>query len=102
MIKAILSGAMTNAPMVPDPIFGIQVPVSCPGVPADILSPRKTWKDPAAYDEKARELAAMFATNFRESASGAPVEVRDAGPKLDTGAGPLAARSATVREPVAV
>jgi phosphoenolpyruvate carboxykinase (ATP) len=41
MVKAVLSGAMKDAPMNTDPIFGIGVPVSCPGVPSEILAPRR-------------------------------------------------------------
>ena len=82
MVKAVLSGAMTDAPMKADPVFGINVPQSCPGVPAEILAPRQTWKDPAAYDQKARQLAGMFESNFKENASDAPSEVRQAGPKV--------------------
>ena len=81
MVKAVLSGALTDVPMRPDPVFGIGVPLSCPGVPAEILAPRSTWKDPMAYDLKARELAGMFASNFNENASDAPSEVIEAGPK---------------------
>jgi len=82
MVKAVLSGAMTDAPMKADPVFGISVPQSCPGVPAEILAPRQTWKDPAAYDQRARQLAGMFESNFKENASDAPSEVRQAGPKV--------------------
>jgi len=65
----------------PDPIFGFAVPVSCPGVPEEILNPRNTWKDKAAYDRKAQELAVMFQKNFAENAPDASAEIRDAGPK---------------------
>ncbi len=81
MVKAVLSGSLTDVPMETDPIFGISVPQSCPGVSAEILAPRRTWKDAAAYDRKARELAAMFASNFKENASDAPSDVREGGPK---------------------
>jgi phosphoenolpyruvate carboxykinase (ATP) len=81
MVKAVLSGALADVPMQIDPIFGIGVPESCPGVPTEILTPKRTWKDPAAYDHKAHELAAMFASNFKENAGDAPSEVREAGPK---------------------
>jgi phosphoenolpyruvate carboxykinase (ATP) len=81
MVKALLSGALTEATMQIDPIFGIGVPRSCPGVPAAVLEPRKTWKDAATYDQKARELAGMFESNFKENANDAPDEVRQAGPK---------------------
>ena len=58
------------------------MPTSCPQVPSEVLEPRKTWKDTAAYDRKARELAAMFEKNFKEDASDAPTGVREAGPKV--------------------
>ena len=81
MVKAVLSGALKGASTRPDPIFGFAVPVSCPGVPDDILNPRNTWKDKTAYDCKAQELAAMFQKNFAENAADASAEIRDAGPK---------------------
>jgi phosphoenolpyruvate carboxykinase (ATP) len=102
IVKAVLSGAMKDVPLKSDPIFGIGVPVSCPGVPPEILAPRKTWKDPAAYDKKARELAGMFESNFRENAGDAPDEVRDAGPKIASGPGTPKTKSAMALEPVAV
>ena len=85
-----------------DPIFGIGVPVSCPGVPSEILAPRKTWKDPAAYDKKAHELAGMFESNFKENASDAPIEVREAGPGRVPNSGPNGVRPAAVPAPVPV
>jgi phosphoenolpyruvate carboxykinase (ATP) len=100
MVKAVLSGALKNVPMTTDPIFGISVPVSCPGVPSEILAPRKTWKDPAAYDKKARELAGMFERNFEENASDAPVEVREAGPGHVPAGAMKPAQPAAVLEPV--
>ena len=64
-----------------DPIFNLSVPASCPGVPQEVLNPRSTWKDPAAYDTQARRLAAMFAENFKTFAATAAPDVRDAGPR---------------------
>lgn len=57
------------------------MPVACPGVPDEILSPRDTWQDPTAYDEKARQLAALFRENFQKFEEGASREIRDAAPK---------------------
>src|SRR5690606_24199590 len=60
MVTAALSGALEHAHYVPDPVFGLAVPAKVPGVPSDILAPRATWPDPAAYDAQAAKLAAMF------------------------------------------
>ena len=83
MVRAALSGQLENVEYETDPIFGVSVPTSVPGVPAEILRPRDTWSDAAAYDAKARELAGMFAENFDDYADGVSAEVRAAGPRLE-------------------
>jgi len=80
MIRAALSGELTNVPTVTDPVFGLKVPKSIRDVPAALLSPRTTWADPAAYDAQARTLAQMFAKNFEQFAEGVHESVRNAGP----------------------
>ena len=50
------------------------------GVPTELLSPRKTWSDPAAYDAQARKLAAMFRENFEQYRADVPSSVAAAGP----------------------
>lgn len=82
MVKAILTGALQDASWSPDPIFGISIPDNCPDVPSEILQPRQTWKDKAAYDLKARELAAMFKKNFDENLPDAPAKFEAAGPQI--------------------
>ncbi|MCC6443053.1 MAG: phosphoenolpyruvate carboxykinase [Armatimonadetes bacterium] len=81
MINAALDGNLDDLTYRPDPIFGLDVPESCPGVPSEVLNPRNTWKDPAAYDVKARELAAQFRENFRQFAGPIADAVREYGPK---------------------
>ena len=88
MVRAALSGALDDVPMEKDPVFGIEVPMAVPGVPAEILRPRDTWPDPAAYDTKAQELAAMFAENFEGYADGVSAAVRAAGPRVEPGSAP--------------
>ena len=80
MVRAALSGALDDVPFKPDPVFGLEIPQQCPGVPDEVLIPRDTWADPSAYDTKARQLAAMFTENFAEYAAAASPEVRAAGP----------------------
>ena len=66
MVKAVLNGSLKNIETKKDPIFGVGIPVSCPGIPKEILEPKNTWKDPAAYDKKAKELMEMFEKSFKE------------------------------------
>jgi phosphoenolpyruvate carboxykinase (ATP) len=81
MVTAALSGELNGVTFAKDPIFGLSIPQSCPDVPADVLSPRSTWPNPAAYDAKANHVAGLFAENFakfdRVSAT-----VAAAGPKV--------------------
>jgi phosphoenolpyruvate carboxykinase (ATP) len=52
------------------PIFHLQMPTSCPGVPSEILNPRNTWTDQDAYDRQALKLRDMFRANFAEKGFG--------------------------------
>ncbi|HEU4929923.1 MAG TPA: phosphoenolpyruvate carboxykinase [Candidatus Krumholzibacteria bacterium] len=79
MVNAALEGKLDRVKYVKDPIFGLDVPAECPGVPAEILTPRNTWSDKNAYDQKARELVALFEKNFAQFEQAVPAEVRAAG-----------------------
>ncbi len=81
MIRAILNGTLANIETNPDPVFGLNIPASCPDVPAEVLVPRNTWQDKEAYDLKARELAARFNENFKKYADGVSEAVRAVAPK---------------------
>ena len=81
MIRAILDGSLAEVETKPDPIFGLNIPVSCPSVPAEVLIPRNTWKDKDAYDEKARDLARRFNENFKKFEDGVSEAVRSVAPK---------------------
>jgi phosphoenolpyruvate carboxykinase (ATP) len=79
MVNAALEGKLDKVKYTKDPIFGLEVPSEVPGVPAEILNPRNTWADKAAYDKKARELVALFEKNFEQFAQYVPAEVKAAG-----------------------
>jgi phosphoenolpyruvate carboxykinase (ATP) len=81
MIRAALSGALDKVSYQRDPVFNIDVPVSCPDVPPEVLKPRDTWREGAAYDAQAAKLARMFADNFKAFEGSVTAEVRAAGPK---------------------
>jgi phosphoenolpyruvate carboxykinase (ATP) len=83
VVRAALSGALDEVPFATDPVFGFQVPRTCPGVPPEVLEARHTWPDPAGYDAAALRLARRFLANFELFAPGAPPEVTAAGPRPD-------------------
>ena len=53
MVRAALDGALADVETRIDPIFGVEVPLTCPDVPASFLDPRSTWADKDAYDRQA-------------------------------------------------
>jgi phosphoenolpyruvate carboxykinase (ATP) len=81
LLHAILRGDLRDGAMREDPVFGFRVPKGCPGVPSEILDPRATWADKAAYDLHARRLAGMFEDNFARFADDVPPEVCATGPR---------------------
>jgi phosphoenolpyruvate carboxykinase (ATP) len=80
LLRAALRGELRSIPFATDPIFGLQMPQSCPGVPSDLLNPRTTWQDQAEYDGRARQLAELFRQNFAPYATQVSEGVRQAGP----------------------
>ncbi|MGH2625087.1 MAG: phosphoenolpyruvate carboxykinase (ATP), partial [Anaerolineales bacterium] len=80
IIRAALSGQLEGIPTRRDPRFGLDVPLSCPDVPQEILDPRRTWPDPAAFDRQAQSLAERFVANYAQFESVVDGEVRRAGP----------------------
>jgi phosphoenolpyruvate carboxykinase (ATP) len=84
VLNAALAGTLADVETDEDPYFGFQVPREAPGVPTDILNPRKTWRDPRAYDEQAKKLAGMFRKNFEQFADGTTAQVANAGPRAGT------------------
>jgi len=87
MITAAMNGELDNVQYEAHPVFGVLMPTSCPNVPAEILIPRNTWTDKAAYDKKAGELAQLFVNNFAKYADKASEEIRSAAPKVSEMAG---------------
>jgi phosphoenolpyruvate carboxykinase (ATP) len=80
MVRAALSGQLDDVGYQRHPVFNIDVPTSCPDVPAAVLDPRGTWADKAAYDAQAAKLAKMFVENFKTNFADAESKVLAAGP----------------------
>ena len=81
MVTAALNGTFDNVKYKHDATFNLDIPQSCPNVPAEIMNPRDTWADKAAYDAMAKKLAAMFQKNFAEKYPNMPANIINAGPK---------------------
>jgi phosphoenolpyruvate carboxykinase (ATP) len=81
MITAALTGQLDKVEYKKHPVFNLDVPVTCPGVPDNVLDPRGTWPDPAKYDEQAAKLAKMFVDNFKTFEGDVAPSVKAAGPK---------------------
>jgi phosphoenolpyruvate carboxykinase (ATP) len=81
LIDAIHAGVLAGQPTVTDPVFGLNVVSECPNVPKEILVPKNTWADKAAYDQAVRKLAGLFRDNFKKYEGSASSEITAAGPK---------------------
>jgi len=82
MITAALEGKLDNVEFDTLPVFDLAIPTSCEGVPSEILNPRGTWADKAAYDETANNLASQFVKNFEQFASETSEAILAAAPKV--------------------
>ncbi len=82
MITAALNGELQRVEYVAHPVFGVLVPQSVPGVPAEVLNPRDTWTDKEAYDKQASHLAQLFIKNFEKYSAQASDEIKSAAPKV--------------------
>ncbi|MBI5140872.1 MAG: phosphoenolpyruvate carboxykinase (ATP) [Nitrospirae bacterium] len=82
IISAILEGGLRGAETRTDQFFGLHVPLSCEGVPSEIMNPRDSWPDKVAYDLKARELAELFRENFKRFEADVDARVRAGAPPV--------------------
>lgn len=82
MITAALTGKLDNVEYTKMPIFELAIPTSCEGVPTELLNPRETWADKAAYDETANDLAGQFVKNFEKYEAQTSEEIKAAAPKV--------------------
>jgi phosphoenolpyruvate carboxykinase (ATP) len=82
LLNAALNGELNDVEYETDPIFGLSIPKSCPGVPAKILNPKNTWDNKEDYDKKAKQLALDFSKNFKQYEEFVSDEVVKAGPAV--------------------
>jgi phosphoenolpyruvate carboxykinase (ATP) len=82
LLNAALNGKLLDVKYRDDPVFGFAVPLSCDGVPQDVLDPSSSWPSKEDYMEKYRQLASRFIDNFKKFEPRNPPEVNAAGPKI--------------------
>ena len=82
IIDAIHDSSLFSSEYETDPIFGLQVPKWCNGVPSRMLRPRECWTDPDEFESTAQKLAKKFNDHFALYADQASAEVIAAGPKI--------------------
>lgn len=66
MVAAILDGSLAKASAEKHPIFGVNVPQACAGVPDEVLNPQQAWSDQSGYEAAAKNLAELFKKNFEQ------------------------------------
>ncbi len=82
LLTAALTGKLAKVKYYQDPIFGFEVPQTCPDVPESVLEPWSSWPTREEYDKRYKDLALRFIQNFKKFEEGTPVEVLEAGPKV--------------------
>jgi phosphoenolpyruvate carboxykinase (ATP) len=64
LVRAALDGSLARVEFYREPFFGLMIPANVPGVPTEVLDPRQSWADKAAYDATAHDLVGRFEANF--------------------------------------
>lgn len=83
MITAALDGVLDNVGYRKHSLFGAEIPMTCPDVPSEILSPRETWKDDQAFYEKANDLVRRFQANFDQYRDQSDASIISGEPQLN-------------------
>jgi phosphoenolpyruvate carboxykinase (ATP) len=80
LLNAALDGSLLEVDYSNDPVFGFKVPLSCDGVPKDVLDPASSWSNKDEYMEKYHQLATRFIDNFKKFSNEIPREISEVGP----------------------
>jgi len=75
LLRSALDGSLTKMEFRKEPYFGLAIPAHVPGIPDEVLDPRRSWADKAAYDRMARDLVGRFEANFAAFESGVGADV---------------------------
>lgn len=81
ILTAVLDGSLNQTEFEVDPWFGFEIPLTCPGVPDQILNPSASWTDQEAYRRSIQQLIDQFKKNIKKYENSTPQEVLLAGPQ---------------------
>jgi phosphoenolpyruvate carboxykinase (ATP) len=84
LLNAALDGKLDDVEYYTDPVFGVEVPKSCPGIPESVLYPASSWPNEEIYMKKYRGLASRFIDNFKKfnDSSTFMLELEKVGPHI--------------------
>lgn len=77
LVRAAVSGALDKVAFEPDPVFGFEIPASCPDIPEKLLNPRSMCRDTNEFEVRANRLAEEFMKDFEKFGEDMPEEVRN-------------------------
>jgi phosphoenolpyruvate carboxykinase (ATP) len=64
MVAAAVNGNLSDVQYRRDQIFNLDIPLTCPDIPSELLDPSSTWEDKLQYVASAKRLAKLFVKNF--------------------------------------
>ncbi len=76
LLRGALDGSLTRMVFHKEPFFGLAIPEQVPGIPDEVLDPRQSWADKAAYDRMAQHLIERFEDNFSAYEAGVGAAVK--------------------------
>ena len=81
IITAVIEGFIDGVEYKKHSVFRLKMPKKVPGVSSEILDPRNTWTDKAAYDQQANKLALKFIDNFKKFGDYTNSEIMSGAPR---------------------
>jgi phosphoenolpyruvate carboxykinase (ATP) len=76
LLRGALDGSLTQMEFHKEPFFGLAIPAHVPGIPDEVLDPRRSWAEKTAYDHMAKHLIERFEENFAAYEDGVGEDVK--------------------------
>ena len=72
LLNAALTGALLDVEYYTDPVFGFEVPKTCPGVPKNVLYPAEAWPNEEEYWKQVSPAGRALYRQLQEIRGGLP------------------------------